>query len=177
MKFTINTKHSTLELKGNVTLVAQWVFFWPWNTLVPCSYHTAARGNSERIIACISRTMWSEDCFYYCSEKKNVVVLFGTLKVQSFILTEVTNDEIRCRAIVMRQRCVVKFHKNEHCQGVATPGIIRWKGPKNPDGLNLGIHIFAYFYKVHMCIYVLRGGMISWINCFFLLTCLFFWEK
>ena len=35
--------------------------------------------------------MLSEDCFYYCSERSNVVVLFGTLKVQSFILTEV-ND-------------------------------------------------------------------------------------
>jgi len=33
--------------------------------------------------------LWSEDCFYYCSERNNVVVLFGTLKVQSFILTEV----------------------------------------------------------------------------------------
>jgi len=33
--------------------------------------------------------LWSEDCFFYCSERNNVVVLFGTLKVQSFILTEV----------------------------------------------------------------------------------------
>ena len=41
-------------------------------------------------------------------------------------------------------------------------------GPKNPDGLNLGIHIFVYVYKVHMCIYMLRGGMRSWTNCFFL---------
>jgi len=32
-----------------------------------------------------------EDCFYYCSERKNVVVLFGTLKVQSLILTEVSD--------------------------------------------------------------------------------------
>ena len=32
-----------------------------------------------------------EDCFYYCSERNNVVVLFGTLKVQSFILTEVSD--------------------------------------------------------------------------------------
>jgi len=31
----------------------------------------------------------SEDCFHYCSERNDVVVLFGTLKVQSFILTEV----------------------------------------------------------------------------------------
>jgi len=34
---------------------------------------------------------WSEDCFYYCSERNNVVVLFGTLKVQSFLLTEVSD--------------------------------------------------------------------------------------
>jgi len=31
---------------------------------------------------------WSEDYFYYCSERNNVVELFGTLKVQSFIFTE-----------------------------------------------------------------------------------------
>ena len=34
---------------------------------------------------------YSEDCFYYCLERNNVVVLFGTLKVQSFILTEVSD--------------------------------------------------------------------------------------
>ena len=33
----------------------------------------------------------SEDCFYYYLERNNVVVLFGTLKVQSFILTEVSD--------------------------------------------------------------------------------------
>jgi len=26
--------------------------------------------------------------------------------------------------------------------------------PKNPDGLNLGIYVFEYVYKVHMCMYV-----------------------
>ena len=36
------------------------------------------------------------------------------------------------------------------------------EGPKNPDGLNLGIHIFVYVYKVQNCIYMLRGGMGSW---------------
>jgi len=53
-------------------------------------------------------------------------------------------------------------------------GMIHLEGPKNPDGLNLGIHIFVYVYKVHMCLYMLRGGMRSWTNCFFLLTYLFF---
>jgi len=33
----------------------------------------------------------NEDCFYYYSYRNNVVVLFGTLKVQSFILTEVSD--------------------------------------------------------------------------------------
>jgi len=59
-------------------------------------------------------------------------------------------------------------------QGV---GMRHLEGPKNPDGLNFVIHVFIYVYKVHMCIYMLRGGMISWTNCFFLSTCLFFCEK
>jgi len=33
----------------------------------------------------------SEDCFCYCSERNNFVALFGTLKVQSFILTKVSD--------------------------------------------------------------------------------------
>ena len=67
----------------------------------------------------------------------------------------------------------VYAHTHTHCtDGVLgceprsrdeTPG-----GPKNPDGLNLGIHIFVYVYKVHMCMYMLRGGMRSWTNCLFL---------
>ena len=33
------------------------------------------------------------------------------------------------------------------------------EGPKNQDGLNLGIYVFEYVYKVYMCIYILGGGM------------------
>ena len=33
-------------------------------------------------------------------------------------------------------------------------GMRHLEGPKNPDGLNLDIHIFVYVYKVHMCIYM-----------------------
>jgi len=39
---------------------------------------------------------------------------------------------------------------------------------KNPDGLNFGIYIFVYVYKVHMCMYMVGGGMRSWTKCFFL---------
>jgi hypothetical protein len=46
-----------------------------------------------------------------------------------------------------------------------SPGVVtgHLEGSKNPDGPNLGIHIFVYVYKVHMCTYMLRlgGGMIS----------------
>jgi hypothetical protein len=37
-------------------------------------------------------------------------------------------------------------------------------------GLNLGIYVFVYVYKVHMCVYMLGGGMRSWSNSFFSLT-------
>jgi len=67
----------------------------------------------------------------------------------------------------------VYAHTRTHCtDGVlgVSPGVAmrHLQGPKNPDRLNLGIHIFAYVYKVHMCMYILRGGMRSWTNCFFL---------
>jgi len=39
------------------------------------------------------------------------------------------------------------------------------EGPKNPDGLNLGIRTFVYVYKVHMCMYMLAAGLESWTNC------------
>ena len=42
------------------------------------------------------------------------------------------------------------------------------EGTKNPDGLNLCKHIFVYVYKVHVCMYMLRGRLRSWTNCFFL---------
>ena len=34
--------------------------------------------------------MMNGDCFYYCSYRNKVMILFGTLKVQSNILTEVS---------------------------------------------------------------------------------------
>jgi len=56
-------------------------------------------------------------------------------------------------------------------------GMRHLEGPKNPGGLNLGIHMFVYVYKVHMCICMLRGGMRSWTNCFFSFNMSFLWRK
>jgi len=47
-------------------------------------------------------------------------------------------------------------------------GIRHLEIPKNPDGLNLGTHIFVYVYKVHTCMYMLRGSIRFWTECFFL---------
>jgi len=56
-------------------------------------------------------------------------------------------------------------------------GMRHLEGPKNPDGLNVGIHTFVYVYKVHMCKYMLGGGMRSWTNCFFLNICFLLKQK
>jgi len=58
-----------------------------------------------------------------------------------------------------------------------TVGMRHLEGPKNPHGLNLGIHIFVHVYKIHMCIYMLGGRMKSWTKCFFLLHIFFLSNK
>ena len=40
-------------------------------------------------------------------------------------------------------------------------GMRHLEGQKNPDGFNLGICVFVYVYKVHICIYMRGGGMRS----------------
>ena len=56
-------------------------------------------------------------------------------------------------------------------------GMTHLEDTKKKNGLNLDIHIFVYVYKVHMCIYMFRGGMRSWTNCFFSLTYFFFRKR
>ena len=51
------------------------------------------------------------------------------------------------------------------------------EGPKNPDGLNLGIRTFVYVYKVHMCMYMLAAGLESWTKCFLLFQIFFLSKK
>ena len=68
-------------------------------------------------------------------------------------------------------------HTLHRCSDVSPGvGMRHLEGPKNP-GLNLDIYIFVYVYKVHMCIYMLRGRMRSWTNCFFSLTYFFFRKR
>jgi len=89
----------------------------------------------------------------------------GVLSVSSLLLTRV--------GVYVGVFVCIHTHTHTHC----TDGVLvceprsgkRYpEGPKNPDGLNLIIHTFVYVYNVHMCIHILRGGMRSWTNCFFL---------
>jgi len=69
-------------------------------------------------------------------------------------------------------------HTLHRCSDVSPGvGMRHLEGPKNPDGLNLDMHIFVYVYKVQVCIYMLRGGMRSWTNCFFSSTYFFFRKR
>ena len=49
----------------------------------------------------------------------------------------------------------VYAHTHTHCR-VVSPGVgmRHVEGPKNLDGPNLGIYVFVYVYKVHMCLHM-----------------------
>jgi len=88
----------------------------------------------------------------------------GVLSVSALFLTRVGVYVGVC--VCRRTRThTAKMRYSDVSPGV---GMRRLEGPKNPDGLNLDIHIFVYVYEVHMCMYMLEGGMRSWTNCFFL---------
>ena len=60
------------------------------------------------------------------------------------------------------------MHTHQMGYSDVSPGVEmrHLEGPKNPDGLNLGIlHIFVYVFKVYMCMYMIGGRMRSWNNC------------
>ena len=84
----------------------------------------------------------------------------GVLSVSSLFLTRV--GVYVCVSVCIRTHTHTLHRCSDMSPGV---GMRHLEGPKNPDGLNLGIHIFVYVYKVHKCIYMLRGGMRSWTNC------------
>ena len=44
------------------------------------------------------------------------------------------------------------------CEPLPGVGMRHLEGPKNPDGLNLDIHLFVYVYKVHMRMFIVGGG-------------------
>jgi len=51
-------------------------------------------------------------------------------------------------------------HTAQMGYSVVSPGVRmrHLEGLKNPDRLNLSIQIFAYVYKVHMCVYIKEAG-------------------
>jgi len=51
------------------------------------------------------------------------------------------------------------------------------EGPKNPGGLDLGIYVFVYVYKVLVCLYMLGGGIKILDYLFFFFKYIFPFEK
>jgi len=58
-------------------------------------------------------------------------------------------------------------------------GMRHLEGPKNPDGLNLGMYIFVHVYFVHMprCIYMPEGGTGKSLDSLLLFLDIFFLPK
>jgi len=65
-----------------------------------------------------SQAQWSEDFFYNCSKRSNAADLFGTLKVQSFFLTEVSDCGLLIvvtSSTFLRRKKMLKRKKNAVC--------------------------------------------------------------
>jgi len=79
-----------------------------------------------------------------------------------FYFLNAGGSECGCRCVYARTHT-----HTAHCSmgylGVS-PGVRmrHLEGPKNPDGLNLGICVFVYVYKVRICTCMFGGGMRSW---------------
>jgi len=89
----------------------------------------------------------------------------GVLSVSSLFLRRV--------GVYMCVCVCVYTHKHTHAAQMGyldvspVVGMRHLEGPKNPVGLNFGIHIFVNVYKVHLCIYMLRGEMRFGLTAFF----------
>jgi len=82
----------------------------------------------------------SEDCFYYYLERNNVAVLFGTLKVQSFILTEVSD----CGVLIVVTSSTFLKRKD----------MLNKKKAISPRSHPASKHIYTHVYFVHIYEYM-----------------------
>ena len=84
----------------------------------------------------------------------------GVLSVSSLFLTRVGVYVGVCLPLYMHTHA----HTAQIWYSDASPGVgmRHLKGRKNPNGLNLCIHMFVYVYKVYKCMYRPEGGMRSW---------------
>ena len=84
---------------------------------------------------------------------------------------------VLCRCVLNTQ--IVSRKTTSYGYSGVSPGvgIKHLEGPKNPDGLTLGIYVFVYVCKVHICMYMLKGRMRSLTQCLFSSTFVFFSTK
>ena len=82
----------------------------------------------------------------------------GVLSVSSLLLTRVG---VYVGVGVCTRTHIAHIGYSDISPGV---GMRHLEGPKNPAGLNLGLYVLVYVYKVHICMYMLGGGMRSCTN-------------
>jgi len=144
--------------------VLVWVFYWV--CVCVCVRVSELRAcMRECVCVCASAcecmwlynaSCWSEDCFYYCSERNNLVVLFRTLKVQSFILTEVSDCGCKCLCFTNTHymyvyTCVrVSYVHIYFCIHMCLQKKLRFER-KRIDCICIYIHIWIYTLT---CIYI-----------------------
>ena len=114
------------------------------------------------VCVCACVCVYTYIYMYVCAWRGGLFLTEGkivVLSVSSLFLTRV--GVYVCVSVCIRTHT----HTLHRCSDVSPGvGMRHLECPKNPDGLNLDIHIFVYVYKAHMCIYMLRGGMRSWTD-------------
>jgi len=97
----------------------------------------------------------------HAAQKHKSKLKFVTLDKESNMSTLWRREEFV--RICSKEGLAEKAQDIEVTTPVTGVGMRHLLGPKNPDGLNLGIHIFVYVYNVHVCMYMdlrrVLGGM------------------
>jgi len=90
-----------------------------WCSMLQC---VAVLGSFNNLILCLGNLKWgskslSEDGLYYCSKRNNVVVLFGSVEVQSIIRTKVSDWSLL--VVFMFTRFAFSGNDSDVCKNIA----------------------------------------------------------
>jgi len=112
-----------------------------------CSLFHLALGNEDGGVQLVYESACCLAWWVILTEGK-----IGVLSVSSLFLTRVGVYVGVCVCIRTHTHTVQLVYLD------VSPGVgmKHLEGPKNPDRLNLGIHVFVYVYKVHICMHMAK---------------------